>query len=68
MLAGISVSKNSRVRWAAATFLLLRDWCRRSSERHALAGSLLRDYRVLHDVGRTPSEVRAEINKWFWEA
>jgi uncharacterized protein YjiS (DUF1127 family) len=68
MSSEICIKKGSRVRWAMATCDLVREWYRRSSERHALAESFSSDARVLHDIGRSPSEVRAEILKWFWQA
>jgi uncharacterized protein YjiS (DUF1127 family) len=43
----------------------LRQWNRRMRQRHELAGL---DYRVLRDIGVTPSEVARELQKPFWRA
>lgn len=53
--------------WPEAVWALLREWYRRSSQRQALRQMLLHDRRTLRDIGQTPTHVRAEIDKWFWQ-
>ena len=52
----------------AAVWRTLCEWHRRSAQRRSLAEIVMHDRHLLRDIGCTPTEVRVEVDKWFWQA